>query len=78
MSAREIVEWHAYETVFGPIGAERYDHLAAMLAQRITAMLQMSGKTPSIKEFYPRWDREEISSDGKYSQSDDPSRDRLR
>lgn len=76
MSAREFKEWQAYETVFGPIGAERYDHLAAMLAERITTMLSMSGKSESIKHFVPKWDRKEIRENGRSPESHDQARDR--
>lgn len=65
MSAREFMEWRAYEKLDGPLGGERLDYLAAMLAQRITAMLQMGGKPPTIKQFIPKWDREEIIEDGE-------------
>jgi len=64
MSAREFTEWRAYEHLDGPIGGERLDYLAAMLAQRITSMLQMGGKQPTVKQFIPKWDREEINEDG--------------
>jgi hypothetical protein len=75
MSAREVTEWAAYETIFGPLGAQRIDYLAAMLAERITSMLQMSGKPRAIKEFVPKWDREEIIDRGQSPQSHDPTRD---
>jgi hypothetical protein len=65
MSAREFTEWRAYERLDGPIGSERLDYLAAMLAQRITEMLQSGGKRPTIKQFYPKWDREEIVENGE-------------
>ena len=64
MSGREFTEWRAYEHLDGPIGGERLDYLAAMLAQRITEMLQTSGKRPAIKQFIPKWDRTEIIEDG--------------
>jgi hypothetical protein len=78
MSARELREWQAYEKVEGPIGAERMDYLAAMLAERVTNMLRSSGKNESIKSFMPSWDprdqKEEIRN-GKPSESHDPARD---
>jgi hypothetical protein len=50
--------------VFGPIGQERDDYLAAMLAQRITSMLSSSGKAPEVKGFMPKWDGEEVKERG--------------
>jgi len=75
MSARELREWQAYETVFGPIGAERDDYLAAMLAERITNMLKMSGKREAIKNFVPKWDRKEIVDYGGSPESHDQAGD---
>jgi hypothetical protein len=75
MSSRELREWQAYETVFGPIGAERLDYLAAMLAERITNMLRMGGKTDPIKNFVPKWDRREIIEYGRSPESHDQARD---
>jgi len=75
MSARELREWQAYETVFGPIGAERYDYLAAMLAERITNMMRMGGKSDPIKNFVPKWDRKEIIENGRSPESHDQAGD---
>ncbi len=61
--------------VFGPLGAERMDYLAAMLAERITNMLRMSGKQDPIKNFVPKWDRKEIRENGRSPESHDQAGD---
>jgi len=60
ISARELVEWQAYELVFGPLGPGRDDVLAAM--QSMYTVGSASGKPQKITNFLPRWGetREEI------------------
>lgn len=60
ISARELVEWRAYELVFGPLGPGRDDYLAAMQSMHTAAAL--GGKDLTIDKFLPRWGetREEI------------------
>lgn len=59
MSAYELLEWQAYENVSGPLGADRLDYLAAMLAERVTNMLRHGGKEATIKQFMTEWDQRE-------------------
>lgn len=74
MSSKELREWQAYEFITGPIGGERDDYLMSVLAERVTNMLRMGGKEATIKQFMPKWDREEIIEDGKSPKSHGPSR----
>lgn len=55
MSSTELTQWQAYEQVTGPLGAERLDHLLAVLGLRV---IQASGtkKRLKVSDFLPRWD----------------------
>jgi hypothetical protein len=60
MSSREFTYWQAYERVTGFLGQERDDILAAMVAERVTSMLQgkQKGKRTKqwqISDFIPKW-----------------------
>jgi hypothetical protein len=55
ISSRELTAWEAYERVTGPIGAERADRHAALVAAVIAnAMSDKGGYT--IDDFLPQWD----------------------
>ncbi|MGH7341914.1 MAG: phage tail assembly protein T [Candidatus Rokuibacteriota bacterium] len=57
-SASELTEWAAYERIAGPLGAERGDVQAAIVASTI-ANVNRGKKSRRFmpKDFIPRWDR---------------------
>lgn len=55
-SSRELAEWQAYEREYGPLGPERGDWRAAMLAQTFAAtMAGNKGRRPKLTDFLLRW-----------------------
>jgi len=54
VSSRELAEWAAYEREFGPIGLERGDWQAAVVASTVSAA---AGGKASIKDYVLRWGR---------------------
>jgi hypothetical protein len=69
-SSRELSEWMAFEVIHGPIGYERLDYAAALIAQRVTVMLSDPKEAKKIKldSFLPQWGREEVTN----QRGDDP------
>jgi hypothetical protein len=56
MTSSELVEWAAYERLYGPLGQERDDHLAALVATTIAnAMRGKKGRRMRLKDFMPAW-----------------------
>lgn len=56
MSSDEISYWKAYEQLTGPLGQERDDVLAALVAERVTSMLAGDkSKKVDVKDFIPQW-----------------------
>lgn len=74
ISAYEFRQWYIYEQVHGPLGGERLDYAAALIAERITNMLRGKNAKPIPQDTYmATWykPQEVISEDGHDSQSDD-------
>jgi hypothetical protein len=71
INARELTEWSAYETVTGPIGPERADLHAAMIAAAITnAMGGKAGNKPATPDdFMPVWDEQARAAGGRPQQT---------
>lgn len=58
MSASELAEWMAYEEITGPLGPERGDIHAGIIASTIANVNRKKGKRPyKPQEFMPTWDR---------------------
>lgn len=55
MSSAEVTDWQAYEQVTGPLGAERHDILATMVASYVVTAL--GAKHTRLDRMLPRWDR---------------------
>jgi len=55
MSSREFAEWVAYDRI-NPIGPERADWRAALIAWMIACAFRGKGRPPAIKDFMPEWD----------------------
>jgi len=56
MSAYELRQWYVYEQIYGPIGGERLDYVAAIIAERITNTYLRKGSNPaSLATFLPKW-----------------------
>lgn len=55
MPADELTEWAAYEQVTGPLGPERDDVLASMVAFYVSSAL--GAKKLKMHQLLPRWDR---------------------
>lgn len=53
VSSRELTEWAAFEREFGPLGLERGDWQAALVAE--TAAKSAGVKGVSIKDFVLKW-----------------------
>ncbi|MFO7340642.1 MAG: hypothetical protein C0P65_012555, partial [Lysobacteraceae bacterium] len=77
LSARELAEWAAYEAVFGPIGPQRLDALAALISYYVVSALGTGkgGRKPRLQDFLPRWGeyREEVR-DGEHQEPPDQAR----
>lgn len=55
-SSRELAEWQAYEREFGPLGPERGDWQAAMLAHTFAAVMTgKQGRRLKLSDFLLRW-----------------------
>jgi hypothetical protein len=55
MSADELTEWQAYEKVTGPLGAERLDVLATLVAYYVVTAL--GAKNARLDRMLPQWER---------------------
>ena len=56
ISAREFAEWMAYDRI-DPIGRDRDDWRAVLLAAMLANIHRPKGKRPyQLKDFWPRWD----------------------
>lgn len=56
-SSRELSEWRAYEQVTGPIGQERGDWLAGVVAStQANSAMGKRGKRLSPRDFILKWD----------------------
>lgn len=69
--SRELAEWMAYEQIDGPLGPERGDYHAAILAHTTASVWRGKDDPPLlVADFLPRWDAEapvrEQSSDEQY------------
>lgn len=54
-TSAELTEWAAYEKVSGPLGGERGDVQAALVAYHVVTALGAKGVRPD--RLVPRWDR---------------------
>jgi len=58
IDSRELTEWMAYERVAGPLGPERADLHAAIVAATVAnAMRGKKGRPFKPADFMPQWDR---------------------
>lgn len=65
ISARELAEWLAFERIEGPLGPERIDYAAAVVAQTIIAMnLKKGKKPPKLSELTIDWDTDKPKGSG--------------
>jgi hypothetical protein len=63
ITSTELAEWAAYEQRYGPLGQERDDHLAALVAATIAnAMRGKKGRRMKLKDFMPSWGGKEKQS----------------
>jgi hypothetical protein len=63
MTSSELAEWQVYERLYGPVGQERDDQLAALVAATIAnAMSGKKGKRHKIRDFLPVWSKQKQSS----------------
>lgn len=58
VSSRELTEWRAYESVAGPLGPERGDVQAAIIAATVANAFRGKGKPATPADFMPEWDRQ--------------------
>ncbi len=59
-SSLELSEWRAYERDTGPIGQQRDDQLAAMVAfYTVRALTGKSGKSLKLRDVVPSWKPDE-------------------
>lgn len=69
MDSMEITEWMAYEQISGPLGPERIDVLASIIAS--TTANTARGKGQRAKEpadFIPEWDQGAPATGGGWEQ----------
>lgn len=65
-SAKQLSEWAAYERITGPLGAQRFDLQAGIIAA--TVANAMSGKAKAVPaDFIPKWDRRPLSPEELFS-----------
>lgn len=57
ISSRELSEWAAYERITGPLGADRGDVQAAIIAATVANTARSKGRVLQPKDFVPKWDR---------------------
>lgn len=68
LSAWEIKEWAAYEFVSGPLGGERVDMLAAMLAKTMVNLFRSKGsREATVTDYMPKWGTREVNDHGEHS-----------
>jgi len=53
ISSSELSEWAVYEREFGPLGPDRHDHLAALVASTVANTVSKHRFRPA--DFMPRW-----------------------
>lgn len=74
MSSRELTAWQIYERMYGPLGPQRDDQLAALIAATVANAFRGKGDKPAkVSEYVPDWAsaaREEVTHHG-----DDPELD---
>lgn len=62
IDSREIAEWMAYERIAGPLGGERLDVAAGIVASTVAnANRDKKSKVAKITDFMPTWDRRQQS-----------------
>lgn len=55
-SSRELTEWIEFEKLNGPLGPERADFHAALIASTLANVHRGKGKPPAkISDFLPQW-----------------------
>jgi len=58
ITSTELVAWQVYERDYGPLGPERLDHLAALVATVIAqANRGKRGRPWKVSDFLPQWGR---------------------
>lgn len=45
----------AYESIAGPLGPDRDDHLAALIASTVVNSMRSKGRARKLSEFLPQW-----------------------
>lgn len=55
MSSQELTEWMAYERLAGPLGPERGDYQAALVAATVANAMSSKRKRHKIKDFLLPW-----------------------
>jgi hypothetical protein len=55
ISSHELTEWSAYEREYGPLGPERGDYQAAMVAYTTASMLSNGSTRLNFTDFVLRW-----------------------
>lgn len=62
--SRELGEWKAYEKEYGPLGSERGDYQAALIAYMIAAVnTGKKGRKPRLSDFLLRWSKRRQTAD---------------
>jgi hypothetical protein len=58
IDAVELTEWQAFERLNGPLGGERDDlHAALIAATVVNALSGKKGRRAKVADFLPKWDR---------------------
>ena len=56
VSSRELTEWMAYERLTGPLGGERADHHAALVAQTVANVNRgKRARRHKLSDFLIKW-----------------------
>ncbi|HET8684973.1 MAG TPA: hypothetical protein VFM54_24335 [Micromonosporaceae bacterium] len=58
IDSRELTEWLVYEQLYGPLGPDRDDQLAALVAATVANALRSRGPAQKVSAFVPRWSAE--------------------
>ncbi|WP_433225615.1 phage tail assembly protein T [Actinomadura formosensis] len=56
IDSRELTEWQIYERMYGPLGQQRDDQLAALIAAAVANVFRDKGKAAEPKDYLPRWE----------------------
>ncbi|MEU7617184.1 hypothetical protein AB0B27_13970 [Micromonospora rifamycinica] len=55
ITSRELTEWQVYEQLYGPLGGDRADHLAALIANTVANANRRRRRPYPFDDFLMTW-----------------------